>query len=436
MLKKIIKWILLTLFILAIIYGLGRLCVVLYDSYKFVDRQPYLQKVTPNSIVVLWQTPESEVGCVTYELAGLSNEVCESDASRYHRIELTGLTKATRYRYQVASASLTIDNEGRYFTTLNDDQAMTQRVWVVGDSGNNNQAQRDMRDAMIAHLGQNQLDTWIMLGDNAYRSGTQQQYKDKMFQPFVETFKHQVLWSVIGNHDARRWAYYDIFEFPVDGESGGLASSDESYFSFNQGNVHFVMLDSETVSRSDDGDMAQWLKKDLAANKQLWTVAIFHTPPYTKGSHDSDSYYDSRGRMVQMRENILPILEYYDTDLVMAGHSHKYERSLLSHKQYDNSDTFDADQNVVQDNHNSYTKCNEKTEYAGTIYNVAGSSSADYKGITPFKKTHPMLPISFDATGSVLLTIEGNKLQSEFVLRHGQVGDSYTIEKSASYCQK
>ena len=432
--KKIVKYVVLFLVVIVILYGLGRLAVVLYGSYAFVERQPYLQKVTQNSIVILWQTPKSEVGCVVY--GDSEKELCEEDGSKYHRVEVNGLEPATSYRYKVNAKSLKIDNDERYFTTLNPDKNLKQLIWVLGDSGKANKAQAEVRDAMLKHLGEREIDTWLMLGDNAYRSGTQENFRDGLFMPYKETLKREVLWAVIGNHDARRWAFYDIFEFPVAGESGGVASESEKYFSFNNGNVHFVLLDSETEDRDADSEMATWLQKDLAANSQLWTIALFHHPPYSKGSHDSDSYYDSRGRMVDMRENFLPILEKYDVDLVLVGHSHVYERSLLSHKHYGYSDTFDAKKHIVQDNLHLYTKCNTKVPYGGTIYNVAGSSSEDQHGVNAFDIKHPMMPFSFFTSGSLLIEADAESLSVEMVMRDGNILDEYSITKNAEYCEQ
>lgn len=433
--KKILKIFLIILVVVATLYGVGRLSVVLYDSYKYVDRQPYLQMQTQESVVVKWQTPEKEIGCVTYGHFERSKKECESEATRYHRIALSGLQKATEYLYGVESASLEIDNEGRHFTTLSDDDNKVQRIWVLGDSGNYNDAQQEVRKAMKAHLGSREVDTWLMMGDNAYRSGSQKQFNKGLFNAYPDTLKSNALWPVIGNHDARRWAFYDIFELPTNGEAGGVASGSERYYSFENGNVHFVMMDSETESLGADSDMAKWLEKDLAANTKLWTIVIIHHPPYTKGSHDSDSYYDSRGRMVNMRENFLPILEKYDADLVLSGHSHVYERSLLSHGHYGYSDTFDASQHVVQDAPHDYKKCNEKRPFEGTIYNVAGSSSENSTGINPFNVKHPMMPFSFFTAGSLLITVEKEKMIVEFVMRDAQVLDRYSIVKEAAFCR-
>jgi len=434
--KKILKYFTIFLVVVASLYGIGRLSVVMYDSYKYVDRQPYLQKVSQNGVVVMWQTPKEELGCVHYGEKKLDKEVCEDKATQYHRVEITGLQKERRYRYSVDAASIKVDNSGRSFETLNDDVNRTQRIWVQGDSGNFNSAQQENYKAMMKYVGDDKkIDTWLMLGDNAYRSGSQKQFNKGLFNAFTEMLKRHVVWPVIGNHDARRWAFYDIFEFPINGESGGVASGSESYFSFENGNVHFVLLDSQTVDRDAEGEMAEWLKKDLSANQKLWTIVIFHHPPYTKGSHDSDSYYDSRGRMVQMRENIVPILEKYDVDLVLSGHSHVYERSLLSQGQYGYSDTFDAAKHVVQSDLHTYHKCNKKVSFAGTIYNVAGSSSEDSHGINPFNEPHPMMPISYFTSGSLLITADAEALKVEMVMRDAKVLESYTIMKSEQYCR-
>ena len=436
MIKKILKYFAIFLVTVVSIYAIGRLSVVTYDSYKYVDRQPYLQKMSQNGVVVMWQTPKEERGCVHYGENDLAKEVCEKEATQYHRVEITGLQKERRYRYSVDATSIKVDNSGRSFETLNDDANRTQHIWVQGDSGNFNSAQQENYKAMMQYVGgDKKIDTWLMLGDNAYRSGTQEQFNRGLFNAFSEMLKRHVLWPVIGNHDARRWAFYDIFEFPTKGESGGVASGSESYFSFENGNVHFVLLDSQTVDRDDDGEMAQWLEKDLSTNQKLWTIVIFHHPPYTKGSHDSDSYYDSRGRMVQMRENIVPILEKYDVDLVLSGHSHVYERSLLSHQHYGYSDTFKREKNVVQSDLHHYEKCNKKVPFAGTIYNVAGSSSENSTGINPFNIKHPMMPVSYFTSGSLLITTDAQRLKVEMVMRDAKVLDRYEIVKSEQYCK-
>ena len=52
----------------------------------------------------------------------------------------------------------------------------------------------------------------------------------------------------------------------------------------------------------------QWARRDLedaaASPGVQWLVALFHHPPFTKGSHDSDTEIE----LVEMRRNYLPML--------------------------------------------------------------------------------------------------------------------------------
>jgi len=76
-----------------------------------------------------------------------------------------------------------------------------------------------------------------------------------------------------------------------------------------------------------------------------------------------------------------------------------------------------------------------KVPYAGTIYNVAGSSSANQSGVNPFNERHPMMPFSYFSDGSLLITVNGGKLEAEFVMRDGKILDRYSIEKAAGFCR-
>src|SRR5699024_7878004 len=143
---------------------------------------------------------------------------------------------------------------------------------------------------------------------------------------------------------------------------------------------HFVCLDSEISDRSSNGPMASWLREDLIANSKDWLIAFWLSPPYTKGSHNSDSLLDSGGRMVAMRENLLPILEAHGVDLVLSGHSHCYERSFLLDGHYGYSGTLEPsmkkDGGSGRENETgAYRKATlGPAPREGAVYVVAGSS--------------------------------------------------------------
>jgi 3',5'-cyclic AMP phosphodiesterase CpdA len=178
--------------------------------------------------------------------------------------------------------------------------------------------------------------------------------------------------------------------------------------------------------------MLTWLKEDLSQNTKQWLIAVFHHPPYTKGSHDSDQADDSDGRMARVRENVLPILEAAAVDLVLAGHSHMYERSHLMDCHYGPSGEF-SDENIVSSGihgqYREYRKPEENIAHSGAVYVVAGSSSKVNRG----PLDHPAMVVSMEEAGSLVIDVEGNRLTSRFINDKGEVKDEFSIQKQGGY---
>jgi hypothetical protein len=120
------------------------------------------------------------------------------------------------------------------------------RVWVIGDSGTNGAS--TVQDAFAAYSADHPADVWLMLGDNAYTSGTDAQYQTAVFDVFPQMLRTVALWPARGNHDASLPVFTGDFTLPANGEAGGLPSGTESYYSFDWANVHFICLDSQGSS--------------------------------------------------------------------------------------------------------------------------------------------------------------------------------------------
>ena len=300
-----------------------------------IVRNPYLQIGTPHSVVIRWRTDAPTDSVVRWgtEAGVLSQSITNGTRTTEHEIQLTGLTPDTVHYYSVGfSLGVLAEGPGHFFLTAPTGPKNT-RIWVLGDSGTADLNAAAVRDAYYNFTGTNHTDLWLMLGDNAYWSGFDTEYQAAVFDMYPEMLCKSVLWSAIGNHEFYssdkngQFPYLDIFNLPTAGQAGGVPSGTERYYSFDYGNIHFVCLDSMTVDRSSNGPMCNWLREDLAANTNQWLIAYFHHPPYSKGSHDSDLPWEFE--LVEMRENVNPILESYGVDLVLAGHSHSYERSFL-----------------------------------------------------------------------------------------------------------
>src|SRR5204862_3338238 len=110
------------------------------------------------------------------------------------------------------------------------------RVWILGDSGTADANAQNVRDGYAVFGGVQHTDLWLMLGDNAYPVGTDDQYQSAVFGMYPETLRKAVLWPTLGNHDGysadstmQSGPYYDIFTLPRNGEAGGASCPPEGY---------------------------------------------------------------------------------------------------------------------------------------------------------------------------------------------------------------
>jgi len=452
MLKSVLKISGITLLVIIALYGFARLLDKSIGGIYDAARAPYLQMASSDSVTIHWQTKKQNIGVVRIGrgIHQVDKVFSEDVADDEHSIRLTGLQPNTKYYYSVGTREFSIYEGSDYWfktSPSSNDSRSAIRFWVTGDQGQAGKIQSDVRDAMLSWTKKNSvnaeksksLDFWLTTGDNAYRSGTNQQFQDNFFIPYATILKHTPVWPAYGNHDARRWVFHNIFSFPTKGEAGGVASATEKYYSFDYGALHVVMLDSQTSRIQKNSKMLRWLQKDLAATKQKWLVAVFHHPPFTKGSHNSDNPADSLNRMQNVRKHVLPILEQAGVDVVLSGHSHMYERSWFMNCHYDTSDTFTK--NLIQDrkpiddglvnskelqNGKVYRKAKTGlSALAGTIYITIGSSARVDVG----ELNHPAMPVSLHKTGSLVFDIIDNKLTANFITETEQVADSFSIVK-------
>ncbi|MFD2935585.1 metallophosphoesterase [Spirosoma flavum] len=416
------------------------------QSPKLV-RGPYLQVVTPTSVVVRWRTDQPTTGRVWFGASAsqLTGNVRESQPTLEHSLTLTGLLPATRYAYAIGYDDTQLTNGPDYYvkTAVPAGDTRPLRFWVLGDFGSGTQNQKNVYQSYLAATTNRPADLWIWLGDNAYSYGLEEEYQQVVFPVYAQTLRNTPLFITPGNHDYAdsetnfNTAYYRLFSFPEQGESGGISSGSKSYFSADYGNVHLISLDSQ--GRQDrqyrlydtTSTQVQWLKRDLAANKLPWTIVIFHHPPYSKGGHNSDTELSMR----LIRENLTPILERFGVDLVLNGHSHGYERTYRLKGLRGLANTFDKATNIAENTTARYdgspNSCPILTKGQGTVYVVNGSGG-QLGGQSP-DFPHPATVYNNTTLGgSMLLDVNDNRLDAQLVMADGSVQDKFTIMKNVN----
>ena len=468
----------------------------------------FLQQVTHSSAIVKWRGT-AEKACYSENVGGLSDAdqrqcvTAMTTDGDHKEAQLSELAADTAYHYSIDGNT----SETQHFRTAPAPNTLPKdgntHIWILGDSGTATMTHAitgkprhggeaaAVRDGFLRYNASQgsaePVDLLLMLGDNAYNDGTDAEWQGAVFDLYADILTQTPLWPTIGNHEMgsgplklrpagtifvggastssdpnsyvaekdahpMRMPYLDIFTLPANGEAGGVASGTEQYYSFDYGNVHVVSLDSQLSARDQQqrATMRDWLIADLSTNTLDWTIVIFHHPPYTKGSHDSDTIPSTRGGIdtpiVDMREEFTPVFEDYGVDLVYSGHSHSYERSYYLSGHTGDADTFDPLTHVELNAEGMPASGQKQESYAQissgsqaddkVVYTVAGSGGHVILGRG--KLDHPAHSVQANdpegrrglaVLGSVVVDAGATELTARFVDDKGVVLDYLTITR-------
>jgi predicted phosphodiesterase len=271
------------------------------------------------------------------------------------------------FKYVAPLEKLPLDNDIQYRVKLRN-QVVREGVFpsrasaeksirfvMVGDLANGKESQNEI--AYQISLAKPRF--LITLGDIVYSGGRMSQYMNHFWptynQPAEEGSRTGAslmasvpFYAVLGNHDteAAKWPDYPdalaaYFVFYAGGEGPGLGpwntplgknpagatafrrAVGKSYpalanYSFDQGPVHFLVLDSNSYVALTNVPLLRWIQADLQNSKARWKIVAFHAPAF----HTSkEHYFDQKIRRLE------PIFEKTGVDLVFAGHVHNYQRS-------------------------------------------------------------------------------------------------------------
>jgi 3',5'-cyclic AMP phosphodiesterase CpdA len=422
-----------------------------FSSGQGFIRGPFLQSATQSSIIIKWRTSslfayELKIGEKADSLFSFKTAKSALD----NEVLIDKLRPNTKYYYSISNKET--GTVSAFFYTLPEKSSKQKMQFAIfGDCGTGTPKQLDVFSAVKNYFGDEKIDGMLLLGDNAYYYGFDKEYQEKFFPIYQSLLQKTVLWPTPGNHDYadRAWPnnlgekpdYFNIFTLPTEGQSGGLASKTEAYYSYDVGNIHFVSLDSYGQvhgQRMSDllSEQAKWLEADLKQNSQDWIVVYFHHPPFSKGSHDADK----EPELTAIRTNLVPIFDKYNVDLVMTGHSHSYERSYLLKGFTETSASFSFSKHALSSSSGKYNGSANSCPYVkaktGTVYMVAGT--AGWTGKTTEGYPHKAMHYSTSSeTGAVILEVENNRLEAKYLSSQGILLDNFImlkdVNKNADY---
>ncbi|GMU91420.1 MAG: hypothetical protein AMXMBFR4_04780 [Candidatus Hydrogenedentota bacterium] len=155
---------------------------------------------------------------------------------------------------------------------------------------------------------------YVIAGDLVNSGGWRNEW-DQFFNSGKGVFDRRPLIPCIGNHDLDKQdtpeLYLNLFALP---ENGPENLTPERAYSFEYGNVLFVVLDSnESIE-----EQGPWLEQQLAQSNAIWKIAVYHHPAYSSAPHR-----DNR----EVRECWCPLFDKYHVDMALQGHDHAYLRT-------------------------------------------------------------------------------------------------------------
>jgi cysteine-rich repeat protein len=273
-----------------------------------LTRGPYLQLLTATSVTVVWNTDLPAVCSVAVAPVGGTASVIDGGSGTVCAVAVGGLVAGTEYAYTPQADGVALDQPSTFHT---DDPAAPFSFLVFGDSGCACTAQFAVRDRLLA----TPADFIVHTGDMIYDAGAAADFDPKFFAPYRDLLRRMVLWPCRGNHDvetANGAPWRDAFWTPANNPAGS-----EDYYSFDYGNAHFVVLDSN-ADTAPGGAQHEFLQQDLAASQARWKLVAFHHPIYSSSRH---------GSALTLRADLRPLFDGYRVDVVFMGHDHDYERT-------------------------------------------------------------------------------------------------------------
>jgi len=386
---------------------------------------------------------------VQYRVAGSENwtvvnavketEKLDTGDEDFYKCDVTGLTANTTYEYRIGikgstdytnkwskTYTFTTSAEGVddfSFIAIGDTQGITwdgttvpYKGFMYSKTAIEEAYEAVPNPAFMLHTG------------DVVETASNRNYWNMYFKALGEYGSSTPNFVALGNHDtmvAGDHTYFDLhFNHPNNGGTVALdqneiakitdanlkytvENSDETIYSYNYGNAHFIVLNTGNYTSDDQyllEAQRQWLINDLEANRDArWTVVMVHEPVYHRvGGEES-------------RPTLADTIEGYGVDLVIQGHSHLVTRTYPM-----------KDGKIV-----SKAVTDNIKKGTGTVYTTIGSTALNHDGLNDTSNIEEMFSITIPELTQAAYTtvsVDNNNLVVTTKQLNGLVLDTFTIE--------
>lgn len=320
-----------------------------------------------------------------------------------HTATLVNLKSGTRYLYRVGDGAswsrphtfVTAPERVPHFQFLifGDSQSVNYDTW---HSTLHNAYQLNPNAAFMINMG------------DLVDVGQDYAHWDNWFSAAAGVIDTIPIMPVSGNHE--NYSPSGKFSMPVCFAAqfrlpgNGPSALQGEVYSFDYGDVHFSVLDSQTGEErqfvpSSLEIQKDWLERDLRSSNKKWKVVLVHRPFYNNKEINDN---------IDIRNAFVPIFDKYHVDIVFTAHDHVYARTypLLNGT-------------AVGD------------PARGTIYVATGRSGT--------KTYHDMRPMNWDQAfynpldqpNYITVDVTTDRLTVKALKQNGTIIDQWSIDKVA-----
>jgi predicted phosphodiesterase len=372
----------------------------------------FLTEESSTSVAINFELSEDEAGYIDYRLDG-SEAYQTVEATKkptmvgkktvyLNEAVITNLLPGTTYEYRVRNASMTLMSDAHRFKTAESDPDGFSFMVLADPQETSEVGYMAFANGVYNVFDQvdEKPDFMMFVGDVVNDADVRSQW-NFLFK-YASMFLYDTpIVATAGNHDIAGISgtrmtdieFDGYFNLPnngpeytafdeIENDVRPADFDDGKTYSFDYDNTHFVSINTETLCDGTTSCAAMdvtnvdllktWLIDDLASNTQTWTIVFMHRGTYSLS-------YDT----ARVREQLVPIFEANDVDLVLSGHDHQYSRSIYkaaSMIEFKRSDIYSRGTISLIENSVHDFNFNDYSTSLGVTYLVGNTSGTKYYG--------------------------------------------------------
>jgi hypothetical protein len=291
----------------ALLFSLAGLLPVL--AADKIAGGPFVVNVGPRSATVVWVVQTDSLN-----LRSKSGQPRVAPSLHVEKTTMTGLQPNTRYEFDAGGSPA---GKGSFKTAPTG--AEPYQFVVFGDTRTRHDMHRRVVDAILKH---GMPDFVVHTGD-LVSDGSDSGLWPIFFDIERELLRNTAFYPALGNHERNSREFYEYFQVGP------------PYYSFNWGNSHFSIINSDIGNAASSGaareafwaDQTSWLEEDLAKSQKTdFRFVVAHHPPFTAVS-------TRQGNNKEMTA-LTPMFEKYRVTAGFFGHDHNYQHHIKNGVHY------------------------------------------------------------------------------------------------------